>query len=271
MLSTIFLPLVRLAIFTALVRGGFLWLEQSHQIYVDRWIATMIGSIESMAVQAPAWVGWTLAGGLGLVGVTIWELIKYRRQRIKVGGPASKQATEKVFIRAAGTTGLRLINNIFRGDRTHVDARGATNFEAVDNVHLEAERPRAMRLSDALYWIIDNSVWVSEHGRDMFLSQAAIALRQAARDEEITVRGRREIDRHGPGDSFDRTWEDIEPGYWRTHEFELTAVMCAEPHYATYETQVVSSGDITAASMPHYAMLRVWNDELERRWPVANI
>ncbi len=45
-------PLARLAFFTALVRGAFLWLEQSHQIHVDRWIAAMIGAAESAAAQA---------------------------------------------------------------------------------------------------------------------------------------------------------------------------------------------------------------------------
>lgn len=78
MFSTIFLPLVRLALFTALVRGGFLWLEQSHQIYVDRWIVAMIGAAESVAVQVPTWVGWTLTGTIGLLAMTIWEVAKYR-------------------------------------------------------------------------------------------------------------------------------------------------------------------------------------------------
>ncbi len=128
----------------------------------------------------------------------------------------------------------------------------------------------AVRMSDALYWIIDNSGWVSEFGRDSFLDLAENVLRQAARDEEITIRGRREISRLGAGDRFDQTWEDIEPSYWRTHKFEMTAVMCAEPHYAACETAAVSPMDITAELMRHYAMLRVWNDELERLWPAAN-
>lgn len=126
------------------------------------------------------------------------------------------------------------------------------------------------RLSDALYWIIDNSGWVSELGRDGYLDQAAIALRQAAKDGEITIRGRRELPGYEPDGQFDDTWDDIEQSYWQTHKFEMTAVMCAEPHYATRETVVVSSGDVNAEAMPHYAMLRVWNDELERLWPAAN-
>ena len=52
--------------------------------------------------------------------------------------------------------------------------------------------------------------------------------------------------------------------------FELTAVMFTEPHYATRETMVVSSGDVNAEAMPHYAMLRVWNDEMEKQWPAVN-
>ena len=62
MFNAIIWPLGRLAVFTALVRGIFLWLEQSHPIYVDRWIATMIGVAESVAVRVPSWVGWTLSG-----------------------------------------------------------------------------------------------------------------------------------------------------------------------------------------------------------------
>ena len=133
-----------------------------------------------------------------------------------------------------------------------------------------ATAPHEVRLSDALYWIIDNSGWGPGLGRDSFLDQAENVLRQAARDEEITIRGRREISRLGAGDRFDLTWEDIEPSYWRTHKFEMTAVMCADPHYATCETAAVSPMDITAELMRHYAMLRVWNDELERLWPAAN-
>ncbi len=97
MVSAIIWPLLRLAFFTALVRGGFLWLEQSHQIYVDRRIAAMIGAAESVAVQAPSWVGLTLAGTVGLLAMTIWEVAKYRgwfsgqpfaRSRIRTVRPA---------------------------------------------------------------------------------------------------------------------------------------------------------------------------------------
>ena len=83
MVSTIIWPLLRLAFFTALIKGGFLWLEQSHQIYVDRWVASMIGAAESMAVQAPSWVGWVLTGLGGFVCLGIWEIVKRLR---KIGG-----------------------------------------------------------------------------------------------------------------------------------------------------------------------------------------
>lgn len=256
---------------------------------IIRWaIAAVVGAVCLMfgfspeewirgVIEAPpSWLTHDLTrGGIVLVGVMVigavffWDRAIRHRRLQAIGPDVQEQGDEKVFIRAPGSSGLRLIGNIFRGSRTHVDARGATNFEAVDNVHLEAGW-REIRLSDALYWIIDNSDWGPGLGRDSFLDQAAIVLRQAARDEEITIRGRREVNRHGAGDRFDRTWENIEPSYWRTHEFEMTAVMCAEPHYATIETAVISPGDITAESMPHYAMLRVRNDELERRWPAAN-
>ena len=78
MFSKIVSPVLRLAAFTALVRGIFLWLKDSHNIDVERWVATMIGAAESMAVEAPSWVVWTLAGGAGLLFTTIWEIAKYR-------------------------------------------------------------------------------------------------------------------------------------------------------------------------------------------------
>ena len=136
--------------------------------------------------------------------------------------------------------------------------------------HQEASPRRLMRLSDALYWIIDNSNWGPGLGRDSFLELAAITLRQAARDGEITIRGRRKFPGYEPDGQFDKTWDDIEQSYWRTHEFEMTVVMCAEPHYATCETVVVPSADANAEILTHYGMLRVWNDELEKRWPVDN-
>jgi len=78
MLRAVIWPFVRLACFTVLARGIFLWLEQSHQIYVDRWIAAMIGIAESVAIQAPSWVGWTLTGMAGLLAMAIWEIAKHR-------------------------------------------------------------------------------------------------------------------------------------------------------------------------------------------------
>ena len=78
MFSKIFWPLLRLAVFAALVRGVFLWLKESRDIDVERWVATLIGAVESMAVEAPSWAGWMLAGGAGLLFTTIWEIAKYR-------------------------------------------------------------------------------------------------------------------------------------------------------------------------------------------------
>lgn len=122
---------------------------------------------------------------------------------------------------------------------------------------------------DALRWIIDNSGWEPGHGPDSNLGLAAIEVRQAARDSEVTIRGRREIDRHMPGEAFDQTWENIEPDYWRTHEIDVGGIMTGG--YAHQETQVIyqSLGDIV--SMPHYAMLRIYKHEMEARWPAANI
>lgn len=323
MVKAIIWPLARLTFFTALVRGGLLWLEESHQIYIDRWIASMIGAAESMAVQAPGWVGWALAGATGLVAMTVWEVCTrmFRRGKkdlfpkadlerwrsnnemkiwqagclwegvepgypVKFKNPAYSKFS--MLLSAAETGELELVLKKPEDKLAHsivsrnnlIDYANKRNIEIPEFLEAKSTpttplKPAAtarlgVRLSDALYRIIDNSGWVSKFGRDSFLDQAENALRQAARDEEITIRGRREIDRYGAGDHFDQTWENIEPSYWRTHEFELAAIMCAEPHYATCETAVVSPGDITAESMPHYAMLRVWDDELKKLWPAAN-
>ena len=155
--------------------------------------------------------------------------------------------------------------NLYEGlqiKRSDVDRRIAELISA-------ASAPHEVRLRDALYWIIDNSDWGPGLGRDSFLDQAAVVLRQAAKDGEITIRGRRQIEGYHQDGEFDLTWDDIDQSYWRTHEFEMAAVMDAEPHYAT-KTQTVSLGDMMAEALPHYAMLRVWNDELESRWPKAS-
>ena len=125
-------------------------------------------------------------------------------------------------------------------------------------------------LLDALRWIIDNSGWELGHGPDSNLDLAAIEVRQAARDSEVTIRGRREMDRHMPGEAFDQTWENIEPDYWRTHEIDVGGIMTGG--YAHQETQVIyqSLGDIVSESMPHYAMLRIYKHEMEARWPAVN-
>ena len=156
--------------------------------------------------------------------------------------------------------------NLYEGlqvKRSDIDRR-------IAELELAASAPHEVRLSDALHWIIDTSDWGSGLGLDSLLDQAAIILRQAAKDGEITVRGRRQIAGYHPDGQFDRTWGDIDRSYWETHEFEMTAVMDAEPHYATRETQTVSLVDNSAEAQPHYAMLRVWSNELEKRWPKAN-
>lgn len=125
-------------------------------------------------------------------------------------------------------------------------------------------------LLDALRWIIDNSGWEPGHGPDPHLGLAAIEVRQAARDSEVTIRGRREIERHMPGEAFDQTWENIEHSYWDTHEIDVGGIMTGG--CAHQETQVIyqSLGDIVSESMPHYAMLRIYKHEMEARWHVGN-
>lgn len=126
---------------------------------------------------------------------------------------------------------------------------------------------QVLRMEDALNWIIESNGWKSKLGNGADLIQAALALRQAARDGEITVRGRREINRDGIFERFDQTWEDIDHDYWRTHELELTAVISDEAHYAIPETTAIAAGNLSAEMMPAYAMLRVKRDELEAKWP----
>ena len=125
-----------------------------------------------------------------------------------------------------------------------------------------------VRLSDALYWITGNAAWEPGHSPDSHLALAAIEVRQAARDAEITIRGRREIDRDMPGETFDKTWEDIERSHWNTHEIDVGGVMIGG--YAHRETSVISPGDLASESMPHYGMLRIYKHEMETRWLPAS-
>ena len=122
-----------------------------------------------------------------------------------------------------------------------------------------------VRLEDALRWVIKVSDWEPGMSPDSHLGLAATEMRQAAKDQEIIIRGRREINRSMPGDNFDQTWDDIPANYWQTHEFELTNVVSGG--WAQRETRVLSAGDLMSESMPHYAMLRLREDELKARWP----
>lgn len=103
MVSKFVWPLLRLAAFTALVRGLFLWLKESHGIDVERWVATLIGAVESVAVEAPSWVGWMLAGGAGLFLMALWEIAKYRGWFLRRGEehkPAPQSDANQLLISA---------------------------------------------------------------------------------------------------------------------------------------------------------------------------
>jgi hypothetical protein len=185
----------------------------------------------------------------------------------KLEAVSNEESTGCVF--SADYDALRR-HNEFQNLYENLQIRRSDVDRRIAELKSAATGPYEVSLSDVFYRIIDNSGWESEHGRDVFSRQAALALRQAARDKEITIRGQREGNRHRAGSGFDKTWEDIEPGYWRTHEFDVVAIMRTDAHYPVSETQVVSPGDIMAESLPLYAMLRVWNDNLEKRWPKAN-
>ncbi len=79
--KTFIWPILRLACISALVGGVFLWLEEAHQVYVDRHVAVMIGIVETTVTQAPDWVWWVLVGSLGLVGMVGWEFVAWLRRR----------------------------------------------------------------------------------------------------------------------------------------------------------------------------------------------
>lgn len=71
-----------------------------------------------------------------LVAVAFF-VVRWAYKRGSAG--VSKSDTEKVFIKAPGSSGLRLIGNFFRGDRTHVDAPDAKDLQAVGNIHAEVK------------------------------------------------------------------------------------------------------------------------------------
>ena len=71
---------------------------------------------------------------------------------------------------------------------------------------------RFVRVEEALFWIVDDADWSDSPPRDRNerVLPAAVLLRQAARDGEITIRGRKEVERDVPWGGFDPTWEDID-------------------------------------------------------------
>lgn len=79
MFKSLIWPLVKVFCFTAFAKGFLLYLDEVHKIYVDRWVAKVLGFIETTTVQAPEWVGWALVGSVGLMATGIWEAVKRRR------------------------------------------------------------------------------------------------------------------------------------------------------------------------------------------------
>ncbi len=207
---------------------------------------------------------------LGVLLVNFWPKAKTALRKA-----TGKDAEHKpAFIKAGESTNTKIHHNVFVGNQTHIDAERAENLQASSNVHLtsapdvESAQRQMVPLLDAFRWIIGNAAWEPGHSPDSNLGLAAIEVRQAARDSEITIRGRREIDRHMPGETFDQTWENIEPDYWRTHDIDVGGIMTGG--YAHQETRVISPGDLASESMPHYGMLRIYKHEMETRWPPAS-
>lgn len=101
MVSKIAWALFRMGCITAIVRGIFQWLKADHGIDVGMQVAIVIGAVESIAVTAPSWVGWLLAGGTGLLCTTTWEIAKYRGWFPWQGGE-HKPALVRIPIRQTG-------------------------------------------------------------------------------------------------------------------------------------------------------------------------
>lgn len=151
-----------------------------------------------------------------------------------------------------------------------VPVAGVSGVQIFERRAVDPHKHREMvRLADAIEWVIDNSGCGEAKNRNMRILPAAVALRQAAKDGDLTISGRREINRGMPFENFDHTWDDIPKDYWSTHHFKLEAVCLPGAHEAVPETEPVLQGNLADASKPTYAMLRVWRDELQKRWPKA--
>lgn len=129
-------------------------------------------------------------------------------------------------------------------------------------------RRQVVPLINAFRWVIDNSKWGPWDKSGRHLDIAATEIRSAAQKGEIRICGRPEIERNSQDAQFDQIWVDIDPAYWTTHEFDERAVM--EGGMAHPETRVVSLGNLSAIAAPSFAMLRLYQYEMEKRWPAVN-
>lgn len=125
-----------------------------------------------------------------------------------------------------------------------------------------------VRLEDVLLWIIDNSEWGAGAHPAPPYNLAALEVRQAAQNGEVAVLGRPELNRDMPGPKFDRIWTKIDSQFWLTHDIDVTAVI--EAGVAREETRAIDLSNTIALAMPNYTMLRLYQHEMERRWPAVN-
>jgi hypothetical protein len=71
-------PLFRTLCFTAVAQGALLYLREEHQLDASRRVAEMLGVIKDTTVLVPSWIGFMLAGTIGVIGSCVWEMWKRR-------------------------------------------------------------------------------------------------------------------------------------------------------------------------------------------------
>ncbi|MGI9386737.1 MAG: hypothetical protein ACR2OX_04855 [Methyloligellaceae bacterium] len=140
----------------------------------------------------------------------------------------------------------------------------------LDNSSVE----QSIKIADALDIIADHfrPEWGEPKCENAHAELAANLLREAANKGKIVIEGRREIKPGGSwfDERFDKIWNDIEPEYWRFHEFSLVVLLDSTAPQTECETERVDPSDQATSSMPCFAMLRVNKAAMLRLWPAPS-
>jgi hypothetical protein len=165
----------------------------------------------------------------------------------------------------AGIIIAALLEYAVRKSRSHsrLAAAGASNATLPSDM---------VPAADALNVIIKHfePKWGEERSPGTHIQMAAHRLREAASRGLVEIEGRQEINRHHPiGERFSSIWRPIGKDFWLTHEFDLVVVLDETARWQACETRPEHPQDMTAASQPGYAGLRISRAKVRATWPLS--